>query len=86
MSQFIEQTKFLESSANELKDLACSEYDLHDDVTGDLTKFIAEMPEEEEMTIKQWIEHCAANLKILLLSHVQKLMILFLKNMIVQLK
>lgn len=64
MSQFIEQTKFLESSANELKDLACSEYDLHDDVTGDLTKFIAEMPEEEEeMTIKQWIEHCAANCK-----------------------
>lgn len=64
MSQFIEQTKFLESSANELKDLACSEYDLHNDVTGDLTKFIAEMPEEEEeMTIKQWIEHCAANCK-----------------------
>ena len=45
-----------------MKELANSEYDLNNDVNGDITRFIAEMPEEEEeMTIKQWMEHCATN-------------------------
>ncbi|RCK62686.1 hypothetical protein Cantr_09259 [Candida viswanathii] len=62
LTKFVEQMKFLESSAKELKELANSEYDLNNDVNGDITRFIAEMPEEEEnMTIKQWMEHCATN-------------------------
>ncbi|RCK59173.1 hypothetical protein Cantr_07653 [Candida viswanathii] len=62
LTKFVEQMKFLESSAKELKELANSEYDLINDVNGDITRFIAEMPEEEEdMTIKQWMEHCATN-------------------------
>ncbi|KAL6454417.1 BIR1 Protein BIR1 [Candida maltosa Xu316] len=62
LNQFIDQMNFLQSSAKELKELAQSEFDLHDDINGALTGFIAEMPEEEEeMTIRQWMEHCATN-------------------------
>ncbi|CCG23189.1 hypothetical protein CORT_0D03470 [Candida orthopsilosis Co 90-125] len=64
MQQFVQQMQDLDNSSKELKMLAGSKYDLHNDLDGDLTRFIAEMPEEEEqMTIEQWLEHCAINCK-----------------------
>lgn len=64
MQRFVQQIENLDDSSKELKLLANSEHDLYNDLDGDLTRFIAEMPEEEEqMTIEQWIEHCATNCK-----------------------
>ncbi|KAK6459047.1 uncharacterized protein RJT20DRAFT_124189 [Scheffersomyces xylosifermentans] len=61
LSSFLENLNNMEETAIELRNLATSEYELHND-PGDLTSFISEMPEnEEEMTIKEWVEHCAAN-------------------------
>ncbi|EGW34197.1 uncharacterized protein SPAPADRAFT_65359 [Spathaspora passalidarum NRRL Y-27907] len=62
ITEMLAKMSYLQSSAEEVKKLANSNYGLHDDVNGDLTRFISEMPEEEEgMTIKEWIEHCAKN-------------------------
>ncbi|KAI5962319.1 uncharacterized protein KGF55_003395 [Candida pseudojiufengensis] len=62
MNYLIQQINDLKNSSKELQKLSSLPYDLDDDLNGDLTGFIAEMPEEEEqMTIRQWIEHCAIN-------------------------
>ncbi|RLV95401.1 hypothetical protein JA1_000992 [Spathaspora sp. JA1] len=62
VTDILAKMSYLQSSAEEVKKLANLSHGLHDDVNGDLTRFIGEMPEEEEiMTIKEWIEHCATN-------------------------
>lgn len=62
MMLVLQRKESLETSAKELREFANSEYELLDDINGDLTRFIAEMPEDEEqMTIRQWVEHCANN-------------------------
>ncbi|KAI5965419.1 hypothetical protein CANMA_003415 [Candida margitis] len=74
MQRFAQQMENLDNSSKELKTLANSKYDLHNDLDGDLTRFIAEMPEEEEqMTIEQWIEHCAANCKDIVAQSIKEM-------------
>ncbi|ABN68644.2 predicted protein [Scheffersomyces stipitis CBS 6054] len=64
--QFSEELANLEETAVHLRNLAASGYDLRDD-PGDLTSLLADMPEEEEnMTIKEWVENCATNCRNLI--------------------
>lgn len=52
----------IESACEYLGTISKTSYNLKDDLDGELTQFIANMPEEEEdMTIKQWIEHNSIN-------------------------
>ncbi|KAI5954556.1 hypothetical protein KGF54_002331 [Candida jiufengensis] len=74
MDNFLQQVEDLKNSSKELKQLSTLNYELSDDVNGDLTGFISEMPEDEEqMTIKQWIEHCAINCRDIVSQSVEEL-------------
>ena len=52
----------MENACKYLQNISERPYDLNNDIEGDLTQFISTMPEEEEdMTIKQWIQYSAEN-------------------------
>ncbi|KAG5420586.1 hypothetical protein I9W82_002467 [Candida metapsilosis] len=74
MQRFVQQMENLDNSSKELTTLADSKYELHNDLDGDLTRFIAEIPEDEEkMTIEQWIEHCATNCKDIVAQSIREM-------------
>ena len=74
MQRFVQQMENLDNSSKELTSLADSKYELHNDLDGDLTRFIAEIPEDEEkMTIEQWIEHCATNCKDIVAQSIREM-------------
>lgn len=57
-----EKLNAMEQTKKYLERISSLEYSLKDDIEGELTQFISAMPEdEEELTIKQWIEHCGHN-------------------------
>lgn len=57
-----EKLNTMEQTRQYLERISSLDYSLKDDIEGELTQFIAAMPEdEEELTIKQWIEHCGHN-------------------------
>ncbi|KAK6460026.1 hypothetical protein DFJ63DRAFT_256853 [Scheffersomyces coipomensis] len=60
LSPFIERLNIIRDAVEEFSELASSGHDLVDD-PGKLTRFIAEMPDnEKEMTIKEWMDDAAS--------------------------
>lgn len=64
----------MENASEYLLKTVSSKFNLNNDYDGELTNFIANMPEEEEnMTIKQWILHNAANCNTLIRQNFEEI-------------
>lgn len=62
LKPFEEELDTMKDAIQYLRGIANSKYDLYNDAEGELTRFIAELPEEEEsMTIEEWVRHNAAS-------------------------
>ncbi|WEJ95364.1 hypothetical protein PSN45_002881 [Yamadazyma tenuis] len=62
LDQISQKLQNMEEAFKYLENIANAPYSLMNDLGGELTQFIAALPpEEEDMTIKQWLEHSARN-------------------------
>lgn len=62
LRQFQEELKVMDGAIKYLHELGASDVELYNDVDGELTRFISQLPEEEaKMTIEEWVLHNGAS-------------------------